>query len=99
MTTPIEQLEAKCKAAKAASRKLASVSTEVKNKALINIADNLLARQDKILASNKLDLKSAKASGMDAAMYDRLTLTPDRIKGIANDTRAVATLPDPIGEI
>ncbi len=99
MTTPIEQLETKCKEAKAAGRKLASVSTEVKNKALISIAGNLLARQDKILAANKLDLAAAKASGMDAAMYDRLTLTADRIKGIANDTRAVASLADPIGEI
>ena len=95
----IEQLEAKCKAAKAASRKLASISTEIKNKALLNIAENLLARQEKILAANKLDLKEASASGMEAAMVDRLTLTPERLKGIANDTRAVAALPDPIGEI
>jgi len=98
MTTPIEQLESKCKAAKAASRKLASVSTEVKNKALINIADSLLARQERILAANKLDQKEAKASGMDGAMLDRLTLTAERIMGIANDTKAVAALPDPVGE-
>src|SRR3990172_6959668 len=98
MTTPIEQLETKCKAAKAASRKLASVSTEIKNQALLNIAENLLAKKNKVLAANALDLKEAKASGMEGAMLDRLLLNASRLEGIANDTRAVAALPDPIGE-
>src|SRR3990172_9413178 len=99
MTTPIEQLETKCKAAKAASRKLASVSTEIKNQALLNIAENLLAKKNKVLAANALDLKEAKASGMEGAMLDRLLLNASRLEGIANDTRAVAALPDPIGEV
>lgn len=99
MSTPFEELEAKAKAAKAASRKLAFVSTEVKNKALLNIAENLLANRDKILAANKLDLKEAKASGMEGAMLDRLMLNASRLESIAGDTRAVATLPDPVGEM
>jgi glutamate-5-semialdehyde dehydrogenase len=98
MTIAIEQLEAKGKAAKAASRKLAFVSTEIKNRALMNIAEDLIARQDKILAANKKDLKEAKASGMDAAMFDRLTLTPARLDNMAHDVETVVSLPDPIGE-
>ncbi|MBI2847567.1 MAG: glutamate-5-semialdehyde dehydrogenase [Chloroflexi bacterium] len=98
MTTPTEQLETKCKAARAAGRKLAFVSTEIKNRALLNIAENLLAKKAKILTANEIDLKEAKASGMEGAMLDRLLLNASRLEGIANDVRAVAALPDPIGE-
>jgi len=99
MKTAIEELEEKGKAAKAASRKLAYLSTEVKNKALANIADDLLAKKDKILAANEIDCKEAEASGMEAAMLDRLTLSPSRLEGIAHDVLAVAALPDPVGEV
>ena len=99
MKSAIEELEAKGKAAKAASRKLAYLSTEVKNKALANIADDLLAKKDKILAANESDCKEAEASGMDAAMLDRLTLSPSRLEAIAKDVLAVAALPDPVGEV
>ncbi|MFC1966863.1 gamma-glutamyl-phosphate reductase, partial [Chloroflexota bacterium] len=68
MSTAIEELEAKGKAAKAASHRLAYLSTEVKNKALANIANDLLARKDKILAANETDCKEGRAAGMDAAM-------------------------------
>ncbi len=99
MKTAIGELEAKGKAAKAASRKLAYLSTDVKNKALHNIADDLLARKDKILAANKIDCKEAEASGMNAAMLDRLLLNSSRLEGIAHDVLAVAALPDPVGEV
>ena len=99
MDTAIEELEEKGKAAKAASRRLAYLSTEVKNKALANIADDLLARKDKILAANETDYKEAEASGMDAAMLDRLLLNTDRLESIAHDVLAVAALPDPVGEV
>jgi glutamate-5-semialdehyde dehydrogenase len=98
MTTPIEELEEKCIAAKAASRKLAFISTEIKNKALINIAENLLVQKDKILEANKLDLEEARTSGMGPAMFDRLTLTDARLEGISNDVKSVEALPDPVGE-
>jgi len=99
MKSAVNELEEKGKAAKTASRKLAFLPTEVKNKALLGIADALLARQNEILAANKLDYKEAEASGMSTAMLDRLMLNPGRLEGIANDVKAVAALPDPVGEI
>ena len=95
----IAELEEKGKAAKAASRRLAFLPTETKNKALVNIAEALIARKDEILAANKMDYDEAKASGMSEAMLDRLMLSPSRLEGIAQDTRTVAALPDPVGEM
>ena len=99
MNAAIKELEEKGKAAKAASRKLAFLSTEVKNKALVNTAEALIARKDEILAANKIDYEEAKASGMSEAMLDRLMLSPSRLEGMAQDTRMVAALPDPVGEM
>jgi glutamate-5-semialdehyde dehydrogenase len=78
---------------------MAYLSTEVKNKALHNVADDLLARKDKILAANKIDYHEAHNSGMSAAMLDRLMLSPERLEAIAQDVLAVAALPDPVGEV
>jgi len=99
MKSAIKELEEKGKAAKAASRKLAFLSTEVKNKALLNIAEALIDKQDEILTANKIDYKEAKASGMSESMLDRLMLSPSRLEGIAQDTKTVAALPDPVGEM
>ena len=99
MNTAIEELEAKGKAAKAASRKLAYLSTEVKNKALHNISQDLTARKTEILAANEMDCKEAEASGMDAALLDRLMLSTSRLESIAQDVLTVAALPDPVGEV
>ena len=78
---------------------MAYLSAEVKNKALANIADELLAKRDKILAANEIDYNEAKKSGMDEAMLDRLMLSPSRLEAIAHDVLAVAALPDPVGEV
>ncbi len=86
-------------AAKAASRKLAGLSTEVKNRALEAIAHALLSRQDEILAANELDIERARDAGLDEAPLNRLQLSPDKIAAIAADVRTVAGLPDPIGEL
>jgi len=94
----IENLEAKGQAARDASRRLAYLSTDIKNRALENIADDLLDRKTEILTANRKDYGEAEASGMNAALLDRLMLDESRLKGIAEDTRAVAALPDPIGE-
>jgi glutamate-5-semialdehyde dehydrogenase len=99
MKSAIKELEEKGKAAKAASRKLAFLSTEIKNKALLNIAEALIDKQDEILAANKIDYDEAKASGMSEAMLDRLMLSPSRLEGMAQDTKTVAALPDPVGEV
>ncbi|GAH27098.1 unnamed protein product, partial [marine sediment metagenome] len=95
----IKELEEKAKAAKAASRKLAFLSTETKNKALVNIAEALIDKQDEILAANKVDYDEAKASGMSEAMLDRLMLSLSRLEAMSQDVKTVAALPDPVGEI
>jgi len=99
MKSALKELEEKGKAAKAASRKLAFLPTEVKNKALVNIAEALIDKRDEILAANKIDYDAAKASGMNEAMLDRLVLSPSRLEGMAQDTKTVAALPDPVGEM
>jgi len=99
MESAIEELEAKGRAAKAASRRMAYLSTEVKNQALHNIADDLLAKKDEVLAANQIDYKEAEASGMNAAMLDRLLLSSSRLESIAQDVLAVAALSDPVGEV
>ncbi|HEY90522.1 MAG TPA: glutamate-5-semialdehyde dehydrogenase [Dehalococcoidia bacterium] len=98
MEEAIAELQAQGKAAKEASYRMAYISSEIKNQALYNIADDLLSRKDEILAANKQDRKAAKESGMEAAMLDRLMLDKSRLEGIAGDVRTVAELPDPIGE-
>jgi glutamate-5-semialdehyde dehydrogenase len=97
MEKAIEEILAKGRAAREASRRLAYLSTEIKNRALYNIADDLLAKKGDILAANRKDFQEAKASGMGAAMLDRLMLDENRLKSISDDVRTVAALPDPVG--
>ena len=99
MKTPIEELEEKGSAAKAASRRLAYLSTEVKNRALGNIASDLLAKEKEILAANQIDYQAGESSGMSAAMLDRLMLSSERLSAMAQDVLTVAALPDPVGEV
>jgi glutamate-5-semialdehyde dehydrogenase len=98
MTTTIDQLTAKGEAARAAARKLARLSTSVKNQALMNIADALKASEAEILAANAKDLQAGKEKGLSDVLLDRLLLDPSRLEGMAEDVRAVAALPDPVGE-
>jgi glutamate-5-semialdehyde dehydrogenase len=98
MTNAVEKLEAKGKAAREASHRLAYLAADIKNEALQKIADDLLTRKAEILAANKKDYDAAKSSGMNAALLDRLMLDEGRLEAIAADTRTVAELPDPIGE-
>lgn len=95
----IKELEKKGWEAKAASRKLARLSTEVKNRALLNIVAGLLSKKEEIIGANWGDCEEAEASGMSSAMLDRLLLNPSRIAGMAQDVRIVANLPDPVGEV
>ncbi|MCX6003308.1 MAG: glutamate-5-semialdehyde dehydrogenase [Chloroflexi bacterium] len=99
MTNAVAELKAKGKAAKEASRKLAYLSTAVKNEALQNIAADLRAKTKEILVANKLDLKQAAANGVNKTMQDRLLLNKARLEGMAKDVLNVAALPDPVGEV
>jgi glutamate-5-semialdehyde dehydrogenase len=85
--------------AKAASRILANLSTEIKNNALFRMAAGLEREGDRLIAENKKDLGAAEQKGLSKAMIDRLTLNPDRIKAMADGLREVAALPDPVGEV
>ena len=85
--------------AREAARPLAIAGTAKKNEALAAIADILTARQEEWLAANAADIEAAKENGMRPAMLDRLTLTPERVKGIVDAVRQVIALPDPIGRV
>ncbi len=89
----------KAKKAKAASRALANISTEIKNNALFKMAVGLEKESARLMAENKKDLVEAEKKGLSRAMIDRLTLNADRIKAMADGLREVAALPDPVGEI
>jgi glutamate-5-semialdehyde dehydrogenase len=84
--------------AKEAARVLAASSGQIRAAAIAAIADSLLARTDEILAANALDVENGRAAGLDDALIDRLTLTVDRVAGIAEGARTVAELADPIDE-
>ncbi len=99
MTSQVQNLHAKVKAAKAASRKLAGLSTLVKNKGLEEIAKALKSREKEILEANAKDIENARAAGLADAPLNRLRLTPEKLDAIAADVRKVAQLPDPVGEI
>jgi glutamate-5-semialdehyde dehydrogenase len=81
--------------ARAASAKLALLSTEEKNVLLLAIAGSIEANEKSILDANREDVEK---SGLDGAMHDRLLLTSSRIQEMARGVREVAALPDPIGE-
>jgi len=86
-------------AAKSAAGDLATVSSEVKNNALLYMSEALDSRRNEILQSNKVDLDKAKDKAIGDALIDRLELTDERIDGMISGLRIVASLPDPVGEI
>ncbi|MBQ6557943.1 MAG: glutamate-5-semialdehyde dehydrogenase [Clostridia bacterium] len=85
--------------ARDASYKLVSVSTVTKDNALEAIAATLVDKADEIIEANKIDIENARNNGTREAMIDRLTLTEERIEGIAEGVRQVKALADPIGEV
>ena len=95
----LDELAVKGKAARKAARRLATISADVKNAALHNVADGLKAREEEILAANEKDIANGRAHGLEEYFLDRLLLTPARIEGLARDVRGIAALPDPIGEM
>ena len=98
MTTTTSEIEEKARAAKQAARRLATLSTEVKNAALYGLADALIAHETDVLDANARDLERGRRDDLTPAVLDRLTLTRERLAAIAADVRNVAALPDPVGE-
>lgn len=95
----MELLESLGKKAKEASKELAILDTYKKNRALNFVADALLYCEEELLDSNQIDVENAKKNGMSQALIDRLTLTKERIKGMAEGIRQIVQLEDPIGEV
>lgn len=85
--------------ARAAATHIARSTTEVRNRALLATAEALDAARDELASANARDLAGGKESGLDAAMLDRLELTPARVDAMIEGLRQVAGLPDPIGAI
>ena len=84
--------------ARRASRTLIAVGAEERAQALVKIAEEIEASVIEILAANKNDMERAAKEGMAESMQDRLLLTEDRIKAIANGARQVSKLPNPLGK-
>ena len=82
-----------------ASRALANLTTDQKNKILLAMADGILSDADQIISANAIDLDNAVNNNLTNSMIDRLRLDQKRIDAIADGIRQVATLPDPVGEI
>ena len=75
-----------------------SLSTELKNRVLLSMADALIAHTDAILSANATDVEAARGT-LSTVMIDRLLLTRERVLGMANGIREVAALPDPVGRV
>ena len=84
--------------ARAASLKIATLETAIKDTALKRLAELLSEHKDKILEANAKDLSEGEANGLSQALIDRLRFTPERIEAMAEGVRQVISLPDPVGE-
>ncbi|MCU1489623.1 MAG: glutamate-5-semialdehyde dehydrogenase [Acidimicrobiaceae bacterium] len=96
LASPLRELGLR---AKRASRQLATASSATKDAALEAAAIELEAAQAPILAANELDLERSEAQGAAPTVLDRLRLDPRRLAAMAAGLRAVAGLPDPVGEV
>ena len=86
-------------AARQASKTIASADTQTKDKALVAIADELVAKQSDILDANAKDIREAQKKGLADALIDRLTLTSETVENMAKGIVQISELPDPVGEI
>jgi glutamate-5-semialdehyde dehydrogenase len=94
-----EYMQAVGERARAASRLINRASTAQKNAALLAIADSLNIRSDQLIVANQKDLDAGRGKNLDAALMDRLELTPQRIDAMIDGLRQVAGLEDPVGAV
>src|SRR5690554_1527534 len=85
--------------AKEAAYQIGLVSTELKNKALVKMAEDLEKNTASVLAANNLDMEKAREKKYTQAFLDRLSLTEKRVKEMAEGLKAIARLSDPVGEV
>src|SRR5438270_2118828 len=99
MATTVISVTDICAAAKQASLAMAALDSDTKNAALEAIATSLLERTDELLEANSRDLEVGREAGRSPSLMDRLALDGGRIAAIAAQVRAIAALPDPVGEV
>ena len=99
MTEVRELMQQMGRAAVAAAAQLALADAASKNRALLVAAAALRAQQAQILAANAVDMVSARAAALSAALLDRLRLDEHRAEAMAQGLEAIARLPDPIGTV
>ncbi len=95
----IETLHTMGQQAKAAANQLRKTKATIKNQALLAMEAALYKHEALIIKANQDDINRAKENGLTAPMIERLTLTPDRIKGMADSIHQIAQLADPVGYI
>ncbi len=98
MTTTTSELIAKAQAARNAAREISKLSRSQKDHALHSIADALEASIPAVLEANNLDMNAARDANLSESVIGRLLLNQTRLDAMASDLRAIAALPDPIGE-
>ncbi|MDD5348009.1 MAG: glutamate-5-semialdehyde dehydrogenase [Candidatus Omnitrophica bacterium] len=94
-----EQLKKMAQAAQAAARSSLSISSETKDKVLVEMAEALRAKRKALVAANRIDVRRAQRKGLGRALVDRLTLDEKRIAAMSDSLRDIAALPDPVGEV
>jgi len=95
----VAEVKQMAKKAKGVSRQLARLSTDIKNKALFEMADGLERSEKLLIEENLTDVVAGEKAYLSTAMVDRLRLTPGVIRGMSEGLREVAHLPDPVGEV
>lgn len=95
----MSEVREKAQLAKQTTYKLAALTTEQKNDALLRMADALVAEQESIIVSNRKDIHQGRENGLTDSLLDRLALDPKRIAMIADGLREIVKLPDPVGEV
>ncbi len=95
----LRQMRAVGQRARAAAQVISAASPGAKNAALFALADALEQHSAHLLAENDKDMQAGRERGLDAALLDRLELTPERIRGMAAGVRQVAGLDDPVGSV
>ncbi|MGI8946198.1 MAG: glutamate-5-semialdehyde dehydrogenase [Thermoleophilaceae bacterium] len=98
MATTAPTIDQVCLAARDASRVLATLDGATRTGAITAIAEALEDRAAEILEANARDMEAGAANGLTASLLDRLRLDESRLAGVAADVRAIAALPDPVGE-
>lgn len=95
----MEEILVMAKKAREGASLVAALPSSKRKALLLKIADNLVRREEEIIASNEKDVVEGKKNGLSNAMIDRLALDSDRIAAIASGIREIADQPDPVGEI